>query len=250
MSATTSRSSRASRCSSAPASGADTTRFDPITSRPRTPPSSPRRPSISHADGPGGGRSSAATPHRSATTARCSGSARLAIARELVRLSGRARARPDRCPAPSGTRSRSRACPPSPSASIRLMNARTLFTPWVCCSGPRARQHDRRLAPSPSMCATSTIRVRRYAGHALDPIGPVGGDRVTRRLEPRRSLRDEVGVDQLVADRDVEQTVGQRGVAARRQLQVDVGRLRGQRAARIGDDQPSPRRALLVEVAA
>ncbi len=61
--------------------------------------------------------------------------------REAGPPSGRARGRPGRCPGRSGSHSRSSGLPALPSASARLMNASTLSTPWLCCSGPRAGQH-------------------------------------------------------------------------------------------------------------
>ena len=75
---------------------------------------------------------------------------------EAGRPSGRAPARPARCPAPSGCRNRRTACPTLPSASARLMKASTLSTPLLCCSGPRAVRIMAVLAV-PSMRAASSI---------------------------------------------------------------------------------------------
>ena len=71
---TTRKSSAPSRSSMCVACGADTTGFEPITSRPRTPRSRPSVSSSSYAERPGPGRSSGAMPHSDAMCSRADAS--------------------------------------------------------------------------------------------------------------------------------------------------------------------------------
>ena len=77
MSLTTRKSSASSRSLIRFTSGAETTMLEASTSSARTPPSAPIRSSISKADFPGIGSSSASIPHTAATWARSAGSASL-----------------------------------------------------------------------------------------------------------------------------------------------------------------------------
>ena len=169
--------------------------------------------------------------------------------RAAGRPSGRARARPGRCPGRSASPSRKAGGPALPSASARLMKASTLLTPWLCCSGPRAVRTIavRGLA---QQCAACSIERCRHAGDALDPVRPV---RRRRRAGPRSKpvvrVGDEVVVDQAVADGDVEQPVGERRIGAGRELQVQGRALRAVAVApRIDHDQLPAAALLLVEI--
>ena len=88
----------------------------------------------------------------------------------------------------------------------------------------------------------------RHAGDALHPFRPIGGCQISHGVKPGGAFRNIGGIGQAVPDQDVQQPVGEGGVGAGDQAQVQIGALRGGRQARVGDDQFAAGGALPFEV--
>ena len=181
----------------------------------------------STAERPGPGRSSAAMPQIAAISARCAGIVDAAIARKLVgllavlaaalavALPGQRAVAAERL---AGLAERQHEV----DEGEHVVDAVALLlraAPGEHHRGRRLRHEVRGLLDP----------ARRHAGDALDPVGPVGRDEPAHRIEAAGARGDEVGVDQLGADRDVEEAVAERRVGPGRELQVQRRRLRGRR---------------------
>ncbi len=77
----------------------------------------------------------------------------------------------------------------------------------------------------------------RHAGHPLDVRRVDAEDGPSDLVESDGAAGDVVEIDQAVFDRQVQKAVGQEEVGPRRELEVQLGGLRGVGAARIDDDQ-------------
>ena len=97
--------------------------------------------SNSQADRPGPGSELSSTPQTRGDVSAMLPGCRACGSREAGRPSGRAPARPARCPAPSGMPKPQNGLPTLPSASARLMKASTLSTPLALLLRP-ARGQD------------------------------------------------------------------------------------------------------------
>ncbi len=89
---------------------------------------------------------------------------------------------------------------------------------------------------------------RRHAGDSLDPVGPIGRDDAADLVESTRARGDEIAIDQAVADRHVQEPVGEGRVGPGRDLQVKRSELCGRGPAGIDDDELAAAPALLLEI--
>ena len=76
-----------------------------------------------------------------------------------------------------------------------------------------------------------------HAGNPLDPVWPVRRHNSPHPFEIHSPGFDIVAIDQSALDRDMQQPVRQRRIRSRRQLQMQIRRLRRCRSPRVRHDQ-------------
>ena len=156
--------------------------------------------------------------------------------RAAGRPSGRVRGRPGRCPGPVRVPQPQCILPALPRARARLMKARALSVPWLCCSGPRP---DRMMAvaASPRMCAACS---RARAGMPVARSVRSGHQAFTRRrTRSKPSVRWAMSASSIrrsrmaMCRRPLASAVSLPGDG----LEVEGGGFGGEGAAGVADDE-------------
>ena len=115
------------------------------------------------------------------------------------------------------------------------MKACAVSVPLLCCSAPRAVRIIAGLRLGHGADGFPHLG-HRDAGDPLHPVRPVRRHRRPDGIEAGGAVGDVVLVDQIFADRDVQQAVGQRQIGARHGLQVQWRRRAVGGAPRVDDD--------------
>jgi hypothetical protein len=124
---------------------------------------------------------------------------------------------------------------------------RVAHAPRLLLGAAGGQHHGRACAPQ-GLRRAHEVGLR-HARETLDPLRPVARGERAHRLESLGAIPQELPVDELVAHEHVQEAVGQGGVRAGAEPQVQVGHLGGGRPSRIDHDERAARLALGLEVA-